>query len=155
MNWVLTSLLALGFVKAGQLLKKDQLPKIKGILEVKHSIPGRIRFFAPPLVGSPTQCQDLKPQLEKITIIHQVAISPITGSVVIHYDETEIEPIVLAGIMIKLLGFEDRITQKQPVLLDQKIKTLIKSLDYAVVENSKQRMDIKTSVTLLLLGCEV
>ncbi len=52
-----------------------------------HHIPGRLRIKIPAIRTEPGKCSDVKELLETMCDVHTVSTNPITGSVVVEYDE--------------------------------------------------------------------
>ena len=52
-----------------------------------HHIPGRLRIKIPAIRTEPCKCSEVKEMLESIGAVHSVATNPITGSVIVEYDE--------------------------------------------------------------------
>lgn len=55
-------------------------------LQIAHQVPGRIRMKVPSLKADPELADQIKQTFGAVPGIEQVAINPITGSVVLHYD---------------------------------------------------------------------
>ena len=99
MNYGLTAAAVLG-VLALSAPKEPQhnlmkLPSFKGILEVRASIPGRMRLYVPSLSGSMDQAEQAREQLLGTGVVHRVELEPRTGSMLVCYDERKVEAAVI------------------------------------------------------------
>ncbi|KAJ53577.1 hypothetical protein BD780_001308 [Clostridium tetanomorphum] len=130
---------------------KSNIPSFRGILEVKHYLPGRIRLYIPLLKNNKEVEDVLFTQLTRIDSIQSIEISLVTGSILIHYDESKIKPILLMGVIIKLLGFEQEINKEPESLVKKEIMNLKDSVNLAVYEKTKGIFDIKAIMVLALL----
>ena len=79
MNYGLTAAAVLG-VLALSAPKEPQhnlmkLPSFKGILEVRASIPGRMRLFVPSLAGGMEQALQVREQLLGTGVVHRVELA--------------------------------------------------------------------------------
>ena len=112
MNGILWLALAAG--AAAALPKKQQhnqmkLPSFRGVAEVRASLPGRIRLYMPAVSQQPELAAQMKAQLEGTGAVHQVTMQPLTGSVLILYDESQVQAPVVLGAAMKLMGLDDQV----------------------------------------------
>lgn len=89
--------LALAAGAAAALPKKQEhnlmkLPSFRGVAEVRSSLPGHMRLYVPAIRQQPELARQMATQLEGTGVIHQVALQPVTGSVLIRYDEVGCRP---------------------------------------------------------------
>ena len=133
MNYGLTAAAVLG-VLALSAPKEPQhnlmkLPSFKGILEVRASIPGRMRLFVPSLAGSMEQALQVREQLLGTGVVHRVELEPRTGSMLVCYDERKVEAAVIEGAVIKLLGLDAVINGKQKSRMESGLHTILDAVD--------------------------
>ena len=119
MNYGLTAAAVLG-VLALSAPKEPQhnlmkLPSFKGILEVRASIPGRMRLHVPSLSGSMLVC----------------------------YNERKVEAAVIEGAVIKLLGLDAVISGKQKSRMESGLHTILDAVDRGVMGATNGLMDGK------------
>ena len=119
-----------------------------GTLEIKHSLPGRIRFFVPSLVHCSKGKEILEAKMSPIEGIKKVEVNIITGSLLVHYDLEEIEKILIIGIIVKLLGLDDKIQTKEISIIRKEIINWNEALSYSIYEKTKGLLDIKTALSL-------
>ena len=129
--------------------KKDQykpkLPNFKDILEVKHSIPGRIRIQCKVLKDNPHGEQALLNTFSKIPGITEISINPYIGTILIKYKEETI-----IGIILKVLGLEDEAHNENRSLITKESVDILDSLSHTIYEKTNGILDLKSAVMLLL-----
>ena len=81
----------------------NRLPNFKGILEVKHHIPGRIRMSCPTLKNNKDKSIDLVNVCDKIPGIISIRINENLGTILIEYDTDVLQPLLIIGIILILL----------------------------------------------------
>lgn len=147
MNYGLTAAAVLG-VLALSAPKEPQhnlmkLPSFKGILEVRASIPGRMRLYVPSLSGSMDQAEQAREQLLGTGVVHRVELEPRTGSMLVCYDERKVEAAVIEGAVIKLLGLDAVINGKQKSRMESGLHTILDAVDRGVMGATNGLMDGK------------
>ncbi len=105
-----------------------KLPSFRGVVEVRSSLPGRMRLYIPALSENSAQAEEMKRQLEATGAVHAVEIASRTSTLLVRYDESQVEGAVVEGAVIKLLGLDAAIAS-EPV---SKISTGVKTLYDAV-----------------------
>lgn len=132
--------------KKGRQNNQLRLPSFPGVLEVKSAIKGRIRFYIPLLRNNADLAERISSQLQNISLIKEVTISPVTASLLIEYEWDKIEPHVLEGAVIKLFGLDEHIDQKQISFVEREIHTMTAAVNQAVLEKTSGFMDAKYMV---------
>ncbi len=120
-----------------------------GPVRTEHSLPGRLRLRVPSLAGQRETCENLVSRFSRLRGIKSVAVSPVTGSVLIHHDQEAVRPEVLFGAVVKLLGLEEELERVPTPVLTRELGLLGRSLDRAVYEKSG---GLVNGWSLLLLG---
>ena len=138
MNYGLTAAAVLG-VLALSAPKEPQhnlmkLPSFKGILEVRASIPGRMRLFVPSLAGGMEQALQVREQLLGTGVVHRVELEPRTGSMLVCYDERKVEAAVIEGAVI---------SGKQKSRMESGLHTILDAVDRGVMGATNGLMDGK------------
>ena len=119
-NLITALILASGFLLTSEQEKdqyKPQLPNFKDILEVKHSIKGRIRIQCKVLKGNQHGEQALLNTFSQIPGIIDISVNPCIGTVIIKYNEETIQPMLIIGIILKVLGLEDEAHNENKYIL--------------------------------------
>ena len=135
----------------GQDKSKTYFKGFPGTLEVKHCLPGRIRFFVPSLVHSLNGKEILEGKMPTIEGIEKVEVNIITGSLLVQYNPDKLEKILILGIILKLLRLEDKIQSKEISIVRKEIKKWNEAISYSVYEKTKGLLDIKTALSLTFL----
>lgn len=129
---------------------KPKLPNFKDILEVKHSIPGRIRIQCKVLKDNPHGKQALLNTFSQIPGITEISINPYIGTILIKYEEETIQPMLIIGIILKVLGLEDEAHSENKSLVTKESIDILDSLSHTIYEKTNGILDLKSSVMLLL-----
>lgn len=149
--------MVIGFILASLLKKKgiksNTLPSIFGKFEVAHAIPGRIRYFAPLLEDIDTSLPNrIENELSKIDGITSVRVNPMSGSLILTYDDAHIEDYVVHGIVLKLLGLEKELDYSPESTLFKDLKLFGRGLDHQIHKSSAGLLDFKTSLMMALVS---
>ncbi|KEI01614.1 hypothetical protein ADU90_02120 [Clostridium botulinum] len=131
--------------------KLSNIPNFRGVLELKHGLPGRIRFYAPILKGNQELKEQVLQQINRISAINNVDINTITGSLLINYKQEEIEPMLLIGVLLKLMNLENEIGKEPVPILKKEIVNLKDSINLAIYDKTQGVIDGKTIITLSLI----
>ncbi|WP_297639151.1 HMA2 domain-containing protein [uncultured Clostridium sp.] len=131
--------------------EKDNVPSFKGVLEIKHNIKGRVRLYAPRIKENSEYSQVLISQLTKVKSISNIEVNSVTGSIVICYNPAELELALLVGVVIKLLGLEEAISEKPKSLISKEIKNVKEAVDLAFYNKTSGILDIKSVAAVLCL----
>ena len=128
----------------------NRLPNFKGILEVKHHIPGRIRMSCPNLKNNKDKSIDLVNVCDKIPGIISIRINENLGTILIEYDTDVLKPLLIIWIILKFIELEDTINKSPTSLIDKESANLADSLNRAIFEKTNGIVDLKSFVMLLL-----
>ena len=147
MNGILWLALAAG--AAAALPKKQQhnqmkLPSFRGVAEVRASLPGRIRLYMPAVSQQPELAAQMKAQLEGTGAVHQVMMQPLTGSVLILYDESQVQAPVVLGAAMKLMGLDDQVNAPASGKVQQGVQLLLRAVNQGVLDATSGLLDTKT-----------
>lgn len=150
----MTSRIAIGYYLASRILKNESdskeknipLPSFKGIIEVRHFLPGRMRIYVSKLVGNDIEKTLLETQFSKIDGINVIQVNGITGSVLVSYDTSKVDAGILYSAMIRLLQLEEFIDKNEVSLVSREIKQASESLNRGMFEKTNGIMDMKTLV---------
>jgi len=150
MNYIFL-FLALGV--SSELFKKKtkmQLPSFKGTIETVHEMAGRARFIIPDLQYNEEKKSVIETEMMKIPGIKLIKVSTITGSLLIEYDDSKIQPILLFTAVIKILGLEHCITADKSSALSREFQVMRDSINTGIYEKSNGLVDLKSILTLTL-----
>lgn len=118
-----------------------KLPSFRGVVEVRASIPGRMRLYMPSLAANMEQAQQMKAQLEGTGVVHQVALEPVTGSVLICYDELRVEAAVIEGAAMKLMGLDAQLSSAPKSRMEEGLQTIKSAVNRSVMDATNGMMD--------------
>ena len=161
MNYLLKNLLFFGISSAIVKFTEDKhidnkhnklnLPDFRGILEVKHAVLGRFRLYVPVLKNNEELKYAFLNEVTKIDLIKDIEVNTLTGSIIINYDSSQIEPQLLLAVIIKLLGLEEEITKEPSSLLRGELKNIKDSVNMAIYNKSNGLLDGNSLLVLTLL----
>lgn len=155
---IVTGLIVAGL--AGK-MKRDKslkgLPRFKtGPVRVAHAVSGRIRFVVPSLRGAEKADLQWVDELQSLEGVQLVEVNSVSGSVVVAYRPREVDPPLLFGALVRLLGMEDEIERTPAPVLMRELRALGRSLNHAVYDNSGGMVDLWTLavVGLAVMGAK-
>lgn len=147
--------MVLGFILASlfkkRLGKSEALPSVIGKLEVAHAIPGRIRYNAPLLEDSSDSLRNrIETELTKIEGIDSAQVNPVSGSLILTYDDAQVKDFVAHGIALKLLGLEEELEHTPESVLLRELKFIGRAVDHQIYQSSAGLLDLRTALTMAL-----
>ena len=77
-------------------------------------------------------------------------MNPYIGTVIIKYNEETIQPMLIIGIILKVLGLEDEAHNENKSLITRESANIVESLSHTIYEKTSGVLDLKSSVMLLL-----
>ena len=120
-----------------------RLPSFRGLAEVRASLPGRMRLYMPAIAKHWQQAEQMRTQLESTGAVSEVVLNPHTSTVLIRYDERQVEGAVVLGAAMKLMGL-DAAAQQEPVSrMESGLKTLFASVNHGVLEATNGLRDAR------------
>jgi len=127
----------------------------RGIVEIRHSIPGRVRFHVPVLKKNIEKGAMLEKELKKAAAIRQISVNPLLGSVLVVYDPEKINEVTLTAVLAKLLGLEKEMEKPPRSVIGQQMAKFIKSANSSVYEQTDGLMDLNAAITVSFLSLGV
>jgi len=124
----------------------------KGIIEIRHQITGRVRYFIPMLKGESKNCQLLKNQLEKADVISLAQPNPLIGSLLVEFDSANIAIETMTAVIVKILGLEEAVEKTPDSVMNKELSEFIKSVNSSIFEHTNGLMDLKSLVTTTFLS---
>ena len=148
--------MVIGFILAAILKKKKAgrtLPVIPGKFEISHAMPGRIRFRVPSLGDrADSQIKTIRNELPELTEIHSVEINSYSGSILVEYDVDGMEPYVVCGLLIRILGLESELESQPESVVQKELKLIGNAVNRAVYNTTAGTMDMTSAFVLLALS---
>lgn len=132
---------------------KLNLHSFYGLIEVKHSIKGRIRFKVDILKGNKKISEVLIKELKKIELIKECQVNLVTASLLVEYDACKIDGETIQGVIMKLLNLDKSIENGRGCNLRLMLKENIKAIDSGVYDFTRGYLDTKgVFIVVFLLG---
>jgi hypothetical protein len=135
-----------GFVLANLFGRKKEpgrspLLSLRHPIRTRHILPGRVRFETDALINDAKAEQFLMEQMSKVKGVSKVQISTITGSVLVQFEDNEIQPELLYTVLIRLLGLEKELERTPQSVVLKEIRLMGDSLNRSVLERTGGIMD--------------
>ncbi len=150
---VLTGALLLSAAKK-QIHNGDNQISMNGNFIIAQNIPGRLRIYCEKLKYSELG-NSLISQMGKIDGIKLAETNPMTGTLLIIYEEKKINNEMLIAALIRLLGLEHEEGSKKGSKIMEEVRLVNKSIDYALMDKTKGMLDLKTSMAVTLIAMAV
>jgi hypothetical protein len=149
---MLVGLLLTRFLKHAH-AKRGFLPHIRGKFEVIHTLPGRIRLRIPMLEGrDPDVIDTVEKDLKRLPEINSVESNPISASLVLDYNEEEINASIICGILLKLLELEDELDAQPQSIAQKELNLIGRSLNRQVYNSSAGIVDLNSALALTIFA---
>ena len=123
-----------------------------GVLEVRHFIPGRIRYWAPKLSRRGEQGEELTRGLPKVKGVTSVTVSEVTGSILVRFDPGALSRDIITAALIHLLELDDEVNTRPVPTLSKELHGMADALNQAVYEKTGGLIDLWTTIPLALGG---
>jgi hypothetical protein len=130
---------------------RKRLPSFPGILETAHALPGRVRFRAPAIIGHPDAAAEVRNRLRRLEGVRSADASHVTGSLLLRYDSTRLEPEIVLAAVIRLLGLEDQIERAPRSRVACEIREIGAALNRTVHQKTRGVIDLWTALPLVLV----
>ena len=127
------------------------LPSFKNAIEVKSSIPGRIRFYVPAIKNNVEIAKGLVEQLRQIPVINYSKVNVLTSTILVEYDHEKLDANTLEGAIIKLLGIDKQILEKRVSHIRAEGSKVIDTANNAVYDFTNGIFDLKTLIATILV----
>lgn len=151
---IITGMIGAALLSGGTSQKKSPLLRLKGVIETRHLIPGRVRFYLPGLVYNKEWKSIIEKQIAGIKGIQSLQVEMVTGTVLIYYKDDVLEAELLFAALVRLLGLEKEIINRKP-LIAKEIRHIARALNHAIYEQSHGIIDLWTAIPIVLLGLGV
>lgn len=130
------------------------LPSFHGVVEVRASIPGRMRLYMPSMAAAPETAREMKEKMESTGAVKRVELCMLTSSALIVYDEKAVSAPVVEGAVIQLMGLKQLLEKMPQSRMEMGMKALYNGFNHGVMEATGGLLDIRMLAggTLTLLG---
>lgn len=128
-----------------KLFRRIILPST-GPVQVKHIIPGRVRFYIPLLKGDKNKADEIQRQLGTISSLNSVNVDYRSGSLLILFNEKEIGVGLLFATIIRLMGLDEELDREKTPKVIKEMKDVGDSLNKAVYDKTAGLLDLWTLI---------
>ncbi len=120
------------------------LPSFRGIAEVRASLPGRMRLYIPSVSAYPEVAADMKRQLEATKVVSRLTINAKLSTVLICYDESQVEAAVIQGAVLKLMGLSEALQKTPTSRIETSLRTLAGAVNRGLLDATNGLLDLRT-----------
>lgn len=114
-----------------------------------HLMPGRVRFRVEAMRGRAEAAERLEAQIGRIEGVARVQANPVTGSVLVQYDDSVLEPELLLAALIKVLGLEEEMERTPVPRVAEEMREILQAVNRAVFDQTRGLLDLWTTASLL------
>lgn len=125
-------------------------PSFHGVLEVVHSISGRMRVKIPAMKADTVLASHILKALSPVKGIREITANPMLGTLLIKYDPYVLTPVIVVSALTYCFDFESALKARKSILV-REFSAIGFALNQAVLQRSRGIFDIKAIMTLLLL----
>ena len=86
----------------------------------------------------------MRAQLISTGAVRSFELQPITGSVLVRYDETQVEAAVVEGAMLKLMGLDGQVNAAPVSGMERGLKTIWEAVNRGIYEGTAGVLDART-----------
>ena len=129
---------------------KPQVVSFAGVLEVVHSLPGRIRLRIPSLKGRPRALAEFESSLKRLDGIASVSTNATLGTALVAYDAAKLTPSIVVAAATHGFDFEAAFRRQQS-LVGGELKAIHYAVNQAVLKRSGGVLDLPALMTVLLV----
>jgi len=135
-------------------LKKNKkagkfLPSFNNVLEVKHHIKGRLRLKVHTLYYNDEAISHLDRNLKKLKEIKEVSLDKRSSSVIIKYNEDELDPVIIISVILKVLKLEEQIDSSTNSFLIEKLSSIKDSLNLTIHEKTNGLLNLESLLLIV------
>ena len=148
--------MVVGFLLASLIRKKSGkqtgLPSLPGKLEAVHALPGRLRLNSPLLEDIQNNVhRKISSEITKVEGIHTADINALSGSLLVTFDSSRIDTVIVHGVIIRVLGLAQDFENPPEGLLTREIELFGRALNQQVYQTSNGLMDLRSSLMMGVL----
>ncbi len=148
--------MVVGFLLASLIRKKTGkqtgLPSLPGKLEAVHALPGRLRLNSPLLEDIQNNVhRKISSEITKVEGIHSADINALSGSLLVTFDSSRIDPVIVHGVVTRVLGLAQDFENPPEGLLTREIELFGRALNQQVYQTSNGLMDLRSSLMMGVL----
>jgi len=151
---IVTGMLIAGLLGKGK--RPTLMPLLKnGPVRVAHVVPGRVRMSVPLLQEDRSQASPLQEKLASLAGVQAVSVNPVTGSVMIRFDEASVQPELLYAATVRLMGLERELEKTPRPAVVKELRLMLDSLNRVVYDRTGGLLDFTSALLIILAGVGV
>lgn len=120
-------------------------------MEVKHYSKNRLRLKIELLKNNTQAGEELENKMKNLQGIINIKSNSTIGSVVINFDENQVEPVIVIGAILNLLGLDDEVFKQKDGKFSNIFKDILAGIDNSIYNKSYGVLDLKSSLFILLM----
>lgn len=129
----------------------NQVVSFSGVLEVVHSLPGRLRLRIPSLRARTHALADFAASLKRLDGIADVTTNPVLGTALVRYDATTLTPSLVVAAATHGFDFEAALRSHRS-LAGGELHAIHYAVNQAVLRRSGGVFDLPALMTVLLVA---
>ncbi len=147
---IITGILLSLLVKGEKDNFKSPLLKMSWPIKTVHLLPGRVRFRIPLMMGNSSDLTRVSSDMKKIRGVKTIAFNEINGSILIHFEERQVQADLLFAALIRLLGLEDELSKVPTSKVNREFRNVIEALNQVVYDKTNGIIDFYTALPIVL-----
>lgn len=128
----------------------QQVVSFAGVLEVVHSLPGRMRLRVPSLKGRVRALAEFAASLRRLDGIAEVSVAPLLGTALVRYDAAKLTPSLVVAAATHGFDFETALRSHRS-LVGGELKAIHYALNQALLRRSGGILDLPSLMVVLLI----
>ena len=135
---------------SGMKKAQQQIVSFSGVLEVVHSLPGRMRLRMPSLRARARALAAFAASLKRLEGVQDVTVNPVLGTALVRYDAAALTPSLVVAAATHGFDFETALRGRQS-LVGGELRALHYALNQAVMQRTGGVLDLSALMTALLI----
>jgi len=129
---------------------KSPLLKMDWPIKTVHLLPGRVRFRIPLMIGKEADLKRICSDMKKISGVNTVNFNKINGSILIHFEERQVQADLLFAALIRLLGLEEELNKIPTSKLNEEFRNILGAVNQGVYSKTNGIIDLYTAIPIVL-----
>lgn len=129
---------------------EQQIVSFSGVLEVVHSLPGRMRLMMPSLRARARALAEFATSLKRLEGIRDVTVNPVLGTALVRYDAAKLTPSLVVAAATHGFDFETAFRNHRS-LVGGELRALHYAFNQAVMQRTGGVLDLPALMTVLLI----
>ncbi|MGO9109524.1 MAG: HMA2 domain-containing protein [Thermoguttaceae bacterium] len=148
---IITGFLLAGLLGKGKLRRPTLMPMFRtGPVQTVHFVPGRVRLRVPSLATDPAGAGRVKEKLPTVRGVQSVELNPATGSVLIQYQDGEVQPELLFAAVVRLMDLDAELKHTPQPVVTRELQEILSSLNRMVYDQTGGLIDLWSAALIFL-----